>query len=180
MKDQNEQSQDPPMTILDGRLRRIEQTIIYVEKLLLMPVEIITNFDIHQSYEDNIRRLAYEYVKINWRLSNGMTNDYVDTILICKRKEVELRAKELGLDNERILGVLYSAPDKSGVILKTKTFMETFKGLAGENNEVEFKTLISELVKTGKFNDEEAQKYTQKFNREGQIFERRPGYWAKA
>jgi polyhydroxyalkanoate synthesis regulator phasin len=35
-------------------------------------------------------------------------------------------------------------------------------------------------VKTGKFSDEEARKYIQKFNREGQIFERRSGFWAKA
>jgi replicative DNA helicase Mcm len=45
---------------------------------------------------------------------------------------------------------------------------------------VEDKMLVDELVKTGKFSDEEARKYIQKFNREGQIFERRPGFWAKA
>ena len=59
--------------------------------------------------------------------------------------------------------------------------MEVFRGLAGnENNDVEDKVLVAELVKTGKFTLEEAKKYIQKFNREGQIFERRPGFWAKA
>jgi replicative DNA helicase Mcm len=59
--------------------------------------------------------------------------------------------------------------------------MELFGGLTGaENNDVEDKVLVGELVKTGKFSDEEARKYIQKFNREGQIFERRPGFWAKA
>ena len=54
--------------------------------------------------------------------------------------------------------------------------MELFRGLTGaENNDVEDKALVDELVKTGKFSDEEARKYIQKFNREGQIFERRPG-----
>ena len=77
------------------------------------------------------------------------------------------------------LGVLYGKPQS--VVSKEKTFMEVFRGLAGnENNDVEDKVLVAELVKTGKFTLEEAKKYIQKFNREGQIFERRPGFWAKA
>jgi replicative DNA helicase Mcm len=77
------------------------------------------------------------------------------------------------------MGVLYGKPQS--VVSKEKTFMEVFKGLSGnENNDVEDKVLVDELVKTGKFTDEEARKHIQKFNREGQIFERRPGFWAKA
>jgi len=77
------------------------------------------------------------------------------------------------------LGVLYGKPQS--VVSKEKTFMELFRGLTGaENNDVEDKVLVDELLKTGKFSDEEARKYIQKFNREGQIFERRPGFWAKA
>jgi replicative DNA helicase Mcm len=77
------------------------------------------------------------------------------------------------------LGVLYGKPQS--VVSKEKMFMEVFRGLTGtENNEVEDKTLVDELVKTGKFSEEEARKYIQRFNREGQIFERRPGFWAKA
>lgn len=77
------------------------------------------------------------------------------------------------------LGVLYGKPQS--VVSKEKQFMEVFRGLAGtENNDVEDKVLVDELVKTGKFSNEEAKKYIQKFNREGQIFERRPGFWAKA
>jgi replicative DNA helicase Mcm len=76
-------------------------------------------------------------------------------------------------------GVLYGKPQS--VVSKEKMFMELFRGLTGtENNDVEDKMVIDELVKTGKFSDEEARKYIQKFNREGQIFERRPGFWAKA
>jgi replicative DNA helicase Mcm len=77
------------------------------------------------------------------------------------------------------LGVLYGKPQS--VVSKEKMFMELFRGLTGtENNDVEDKVLVDELVKTGKFSDEESRKYIQKFNREGQIFERRPGFWAKA
>jgi replicative DNA helicase Mcm len=76
------------------------------------------------------------------------------------------------------LGVLYGKPQS--VVSKEKTFMEVFRGLTGtENNDVEDKVLVNELIKTGKFSDEEAKKYIQKFNREGQIFERKPGFWAK-
>jgi replicative DNA helicase Mcm len=77
------------------------------------------------------------------------------------------------------LGVLYGKPQS--VVSKEKTFMEVFRGLSGaENNDVEERAFVDELMKTGKFTDEEARKYIQKFNREGQIFERRPGFWAKA
>ncbi|HET6780307.1 MAG TPA: minichromosome maintenance protein MCM, partial [Nitrososphaera sp.] len=77
------------------------------------------------------------------------------------------------------LGVLYGKPQS--VVSKEKTFMEVFRGLSGaENNDVEDRAFVDELLKTGKFTDEEARKYVQKFNREGQIFERRPGFWAKA
>ncbi len=76
------------------------------------------------------------------------------------------------------MGVLYGKPQS--VVSKEKTFMEVFKVLSGnENNDVEDKALVDELVKTGKFTDEEARKHIQKFNREGQIYERKPGYWSK-
>ncbi len=95
---------------------------------------------------------------------------------------VDSMMKTAGVDvntGKTDLGVLYGKPQS--VVSKEKQFMEVFRGLTGtENNDVEDKTLIAELVKTGKFSDEEAKKYIQKFNREGQIFERRPGFWAKA
>jgi replicative DNA helicase Mcm len=60
--------------------------------------------------------------------------------------------------------------------------MDVFKGLSGsENNDVEEKALIDDLVKTGKFTDEnDARKYFENAKREGQVYERRPGFWAKA
>ncbi len=95
---------------------------------------------------------------------------------------VDSMMKTAGVDvntGKTDLGVLYGKPQS--VVSKEKTFMEVFRGLSGnENNDVEDKALVDELVKSGKFSDEEAKKYIQKFNREGQIFERRPGFWAKA
>jgi replicative DNA helicase Mcm len=76
--------------------------------------------------------------------------------------------------------VLYGKPQSE--VSKSKTFMDVFKGLSGsENNDVEEKALIDELVKTGKFTDEnDARKYFENAKREGQVYERRPGFWAKA
>jgi replicative DNA helicase Mcm len=95
---------------------------------------------------------------------------------------VDSMMKTAGVDvntGKTDLGVLYGKPQS--VVSKEKQFMEVFRGLAGsENNDVEDKVLIAELIKTGKFSDEDAKKYIQKFNREGQIFERKPGFWAKA
>jgi replicative DNA helicase Mcm len=95
---------------------------------------------------------------------------------------VDSMMKTAGVDvntGKTDLGVLYGKPQS--VVSKEKTFMEVFRGLSGtENNDVEDKVLVDELIKTAKFSDEEAKKYIQKFNREGQIFERRPGFWAKA
>jgi replicative DNA helicase Mcm len=76
------------------------------------------------------------------------------------------------------VGVLYGKPQS--VVSKEKLFMDVFKGLAGEQNaDVADKTLVDELVKTGKFSDEDARKFIQKFSREGQIYERQPGFWSR-
>ncbi len=78
------------------------------------------------------------------------------------------------------VGVLYGKPQSE--TSKSKTFMDVFKGLSGsDNNDVEEKALLDELAKTGKFTDEgDARKYFEKAKREGQIYERKSGFWAKA
>jgi replicative DNA helicase Mcm len=96
---------------------------------------------------------------------------------------VDQMLKTAGVDvntGKTDMGVLYGKPISE--VSKSKVFMDIFKGLAGsDNNDVEEKSLISELVKSGKFSDDnDAKKYIEKANREGQIYERRSGYWAKA
>jgi replicative DNA helicase Mcm len=77
------------------------------------------------------------------------------------------------------VGVLYGKPQSE--VSKQKLFMEVFNGLSGtDNSEVEEKNLIAELVKTGRFSEEEARAQINRFSREGRIYERRPGFWAKA
>jgi replicative DNA helicase Mcm len=96
---------------------------------------------------------------------------------------VEQMLRTAGVDvntGKMDVGVLYGKPQSE--TSKSKMFMDVFKGLSGsENNDVEEKALIDELAKTGKFADEnDAKKYFEKAKREGQIYERRPGFWAKA
>jgi replicative DNA helicase Mcm len=78
------------------------------------------------------------------------------------------------------VGVLYGKPQSE--TSKSKTFMDVLKGLSGtDNNEVEEKLLLDELMKTGKFTDDgDVRKYLERAKREGLIFEKKPGYWAKA
>jgi replicative DNA helicase Mcm len=96
---------------------------------------------------------------------------------------VEQMLRTAGVDvntGKMDVGVLYGKPQSE--VSKSKTFMDVFKGLSGsENNDVEEKALIDDLVKTGKFTDEnDARKYFENAKREGQVYERRPGFWAKA
>jgi len=96
---------------------------------------------------------------------------------------VEQMLRTAGVDvntGKMDVGVLYGKPQSE--VSKSKTFMDVFKGLSGsENNDVEEKALIEELVKTGKFTEEnDARKYFENAKREGQVYERRPGFWAKA
>jgi replicative DNA helicase Mcm len=77
------------------------------------------------------------------------------------------------------LGVLHGKPHSE--ISKLKLFMEVFNGISGQDkNDVEEKNFINELVKTGKFSEDEARTYVKKAMQNGQIYERRSGFYAKA
>ena len=77
------------------------------------------------------------------------------------------------------LGVLHGKPHSE--ISKLKLFMEVFNGISGQDkNDVEEKNFINELVKTGKFSEDEARTYIKKAMQNGQIYERRSGFYAKA
>jgi replicative DNA helicase Mcm len=77
------------------------------------------------------------------------------------------------------LGVLHGKPHSE--ISKLKLFMEIFNALSGQDkNDVEEKNFINELIKTGKFSEEEAKIYIKKAMQNGQIYERRSGFYAKA
>ena len=77
------------------------------------------------------------------------------------------------------LGVLQGKPLSE--TSKLKTFTDVFNGLSGEDkNDVEEKNFINELMKSGKFTEDEAKEFIRKAMQNGQIYERRAGFYAKA
>jgi replicative DNA helicase Mcm len=77
------------------------------------------------------------------------------------------------------LGVLHGKPHSE--VSKLKLFIEIFNALAGEDkNDVSERNFIDELINTGKFSEDEAKTYLRKAMQNGQIFERKAGFYAKA
>src|ERR687890_1901609 len=75
------------------------------------------------------------------------------------------------------LGVLHGKPFSE--ISKLKLFMEIFSSLSGEDkNDVEENTFIIELGKTGKFAESDAKSFIKKAMNDGQIYERKPGFYS--
>ena len=131
----------------------------------------------------SIYQALEEHIILEWGSAQQTRNDYLKSVAAMLKEELakrdsEIEAKIPKLDNN--LGMLYGKPPS--VVSKEKAFVEMLQHLMGPGNDsVEDKQLISELVKSGKFDGEsEARKYIQKFSREGQIFEIRPGFWAKS
>ncbi len=76
------------------------------------------------------------------------------------------------------IGVLHGMPQSERS--KRQLFFDIFKTLAGREDEaVERGRLIKELVKSGRFTEEEAGDLIDRMNREGVIYEAKPGYYKK-
>jgi replicative DNA helicase Mcm len=78
------------------------------------------------------------------------------------------------------VGVLYGKPLSERNLLETA--LETFKRLEGSGpskQPVEDKNFIDELVKSGKFNPDEADKMLKTLYRSGQIYETKPHFYRK-
>jgi DNA replicative helicase MCM subunit Mcm2 (Cdc46/Mcm family) len=74
------------------------------------------------------------------------------------------------------LGVLQGRPHSE--VSKMQLFMDVMKSLEGdEKRPVEEKTFVKELIKTGKFTEEEARKYIKKLQRESAIYESKSGHY---
>jgi replicative DNA helicase Mcm len=77
------------------------------------------------------------------------------------------------------LGVLHGVPQSERG--KIQMFFDVFNALSGaEKNPVEGKQLIEELVKSGKFTEEEAKAFITRANRNGTIYEVKSGFYKRA
>jgi len=74
------------------------------------------------------------------------------------------------------LGVLQGRP--ASEVSKMQLFMDVLKSLEGEHKSaVEEKLFVDELVKTGKFNEEQSRTYIRRMLREASIYESKPGHY---
>ncbi len=74
------------------------------------------------------------------------------------------------------LGVLQGRPRSE--VSKMQLFMDVLKSLEGDNKiAVEEKLFVKELVKSGKFTEEEAHNYIRRMLREASIYESKPGHY---
>jgi len=74
------------------------------------------------------------------------------------------------------IGVLQGRPRSE--VSKLSTFMEILKSLEGEpQSPVLEQTFVDELVKSEKFNEEEARNYIRRMVRDATIYESKPGYF---
>jgi hypothetical protein len=66
-------------------------------------------------------------------------------------------------------------------ISRLKLFMEVFNGLSGQDkNDVDRETFFNELIQTGRFSLDQCDEMLKKALQNGQIYERRTGWYAKA
>ena len=59
--------------------------------------------------------------------------------------------------------------------------MDIFNGLSGQDkNDVNERNFVDELIKTGRFTEDDAKGFIRKAMQNGQIYERKSGFYAKA
>ncbi|KKM68939.1 hypothetical protein LCGC14_1455900, partial [marine sediment metagenome] len=74
------------------------------------------------------------------------------------------------------LGVLQGKPQSE--VSRMQLFMDVLRSLEGEPKQpVEDRLFVSELVKSGKFTEEEARNYIRRMLREASIYESKPGHY---
>lgn len=88
-----------------------------------------------------------------------------------------LKESNISVINDVDLGVLHGKPQSD--ISKLKLFMEVFNALSGrDKSDVAEEKLIDELIQTGRFTLDDAKNFLNKGMQNGQIYERRHGWYA--
>lgn len=119
-----------------------------------------------------------EHMMIEWGLSQNTRNDYVKSVAAILKEEFAKRDSHTAARTPRLDVVFHTTVNNASP--KMKVFWEVFDGLAGsKNNDVEDKALNIELVKSGKFTEEEARKCVMRVYEERKISLMKPGLWKK-
>lgn len=114
-------------------------------------------------------------------LHSRVTEDDALRAVGLMRRMLETVAVDQNTGGKQVdVGVLYGKPLSERNLLETA--LETFKRLEGtgpSKQPVEDKNFIDELVKTGKFNPDDADKMLKTLYRSGQIYETKPHFYRK-
>ncbi|MHB1908779.1 MAG: minichromosome maintenance protein MCM [Nitrososphaerales archaeon] len=114
-------------------------------------------------------------------LHTRVTEDDALRAVTLMRRMLETVAVDQNSETKQVdVGVLYGKPLSERNLLETA--LETFKKLEGSGTSkqaVEDKVFIDELVKTGRFKADEADKMLKTLYRSGQIYETKPHFYRK-
>ena len=153
---------------LDNRKDRIDALVNIAKE----------EFDRKSTYEEILHRLNLEMVG-NWALSGGTRKEYVNA---ARAKLEYLYGIKLQPD-----GTSSTNPDGIGdkqhkkKLSKPDQFFHTMRSHEGtEKNPVGHDMLIGELVKSGRFTQDEAERMVDGLRTRGRIYESRPGRYNTA
>jgi replicative DNA helicase Mcm len=110
---------------------------------------------------------------------NKMTLKSITKLLKIIDENNLVQLKEDSSETEIDHGVLAGRPQSE--ISKLRLFMEVFNGLSGpDKNDVLEDDFLDEIEATGRFDRKEAKQFLAKALQNGQIYERRKDWYAKA
>jgi len=134
-------------------------------------------YDVRSSYEKIIQTLDLE-MTVNWALSTASKREYLKAVKATFEYTygIRLMPEELTNTNEIDHNDVKTVSKRN--ISKTDLFFNTLKSLEGEEKDpVSHNIFKSDLIKTGRFTEEEAEKYIMRMQLQSAIYESKPGHY---
>ena len=136
-----------------------------------------TEMQSHHNESLTVEKLDNE-ISSQWSLSSKLKEEYileVDKLLEYNHGIVLHASKYLG-KLKQDLGLLQGK--QYAKLSKMQFFFNILKSLEGEEKSpVEYEKLKNEMVKTGRFSEDEAITYIERMSNEARIYESKPGYY---
>lgn len=156
--------QEDSLSGLDNRKDRIDALVNIAKE----------EFDNKSTYEEILHRLNLEMLG-RWTLSGGTRKEYINAVRV--RLEY-LYGIKLQPDNGTSTTSLDGAGNEQHrkKLSKPDQFFHTMRSLEGnEKNPVEHDVLIEELVRSGRFAQDDAERMVDGMRTRGRIYESKPG-----